>query len=58
MDNLRKSKFKYVFYKVNVKGTTFTKVLVGPFKSRSDAINNMNNVKSKLNISSAFIMKF
>ncbi|MGB5919782.1 SPOR domain-containing protein [Arcobacter sp.] len=58
MDNLRKSKFKYVFYKVNVKGTTFTKVLVGPFKSRSDAINNMNNVKSKLNISSAFILKF
>ena len=58
MDNLRTSNLKYVFYKVNVKGTTFTKVLVGPYNSRSDAINNMNSVKAKLKIDSAFILKF
>jgi DedD protein len=58
MDTLKNSNFKYVFYKVNVKGTTFTKVLVGPFNSRSDAINKMNDIKAKLNIKSAFIMKF
>ncbi len=57
MDNLKNSKLNYVFYKVDVKGTTFTKVLVGPYNSRNDAIKNMNGVKAKLKIKSAFILK-
>jgi DedD protein len=57
MDNLRNSRLNYQLYKVDVKGTTFTKVLVGPYNSRSDAQNNMNSVKAKLNIKSAFILK-
>ncbi|WP_419764238.1 MAG: SPOR domain-containing protein [Arcobacter sp.] len=57
MDNLRNSRLNYQLYKVDVKGTTFTKVLVGPYNSRNDAVNNMNSVKAKLNIKSAFILK-
>lgn len=57
MDNLKNSRLDYVFYKVDVKGTTFTKVLVGPYNSRNDAIKNMNGVKAKLKIKSAFILK-
>lgn len=57
MDNLKNSRLNYVFYKVVVKGTTFTKVLVGPYNSRNDAVKNMNGVKAKLKIKSAFILK-
>ncbi|PLY09234.1 MAG: hypothetical protein C0626_09550 [Arcobacter sp.] len=57
MDNLRNSRLNYQLYKVDVKGTTFTKVLVGPYNTRNDALKNINSVKAKLNIKSAFILK-
>ncbi|WP_428025963.1 SPOR domain-containing protein [Arcobacter sp.] len=57
MDNLKNSKLNYVFYKVDVKGTTFTKVLIGPYKSRNDATKEINTVKNKLKIQSVFILK-
>jgi len=57
MDTLKNSNLNYVYYKVNVKGTTFTKVLVGPYNTRGEAVNSMNGVKAKLNIKSAFILK-
>jgi len=57
MDSLRNSRLNYQLYKVDVKGTTFTKVLVGPYNTRNDALKNINSVKAKLNIKSAFILK-
>ena len=57
MDTLKNSKLNYLLYKVDVKGTIFTKVLVGPYDSRDKATNDMNSVKAKLNIKSAFILK-
>lgn len=56
--NLKNSKLNYKFYKVEVNGITFTKVLVGPYNNRDEAIKNINSVKSKLKVKSAFILKF
>lgn len=55
---LKSSKLSYKFYKVDVNGTTFTKVLVGPYNSRNEAVKNIESVKSKLKVKSAFILKF
>lgn len=55
---LKTSNLDYTFYKVNVNGTTFTKVLIGPYSNRTTALKNVNSVKTKLNIKSAFVLKF
>ena len=56
LENLNKSGLSYELYKVNIKGTDYTKVLIGPYNSRTEAKNNMNSVKKKLNVNSAFIL--
>lgn len=57
MTRLNASGLKYTMYKVDVKGITYNKVLVGPYKSREEAMASMNSVKSKLGIASAFVLK-
>lgn len=57
LKNLENSNLSYKFYKVDVNGTTFTKVLVGPYNSRDEAIKNIESVKNKLKVKSAFILK-
>lgn len=57
LKNLENSNLNYRFYKIEVNGTTFTKVLVGPYNSRDEAIKNIESVKSKLKVKSAFILK-
>ena len=56
LENLNKSGLSYELYKVNIKGTDYTKVLIGPYNNRTEAKNNMNSVKKKLNVNSAFIL--
>lgn len=55
---IRNSNLKYAIYKTKVKGTLYHKVLIGPYSSRAIAKNSINSVKKKLNISSAYIIKF
>ncbi len=57
LKNLEDNNLNYKFYKVNVNGTIFTKVLVGPYNNRNEATSNIDSVKSKLKIKSAFILK-
>lgn len=57
LDNIKSHGYSYKLHKVKVKGKNFTKVLIGPFKSRSTATNNMAKIKAKLSIASAFILK-
>lgn len=50
--------FNYTIYKVTVNGKVYNKVLIGPYKNRASAEQNMSIIKRKLNISSAFILRF
>ncbi len=58
LDKIVNNGFNYTIYKVTVNGKTYNKVLIGPYKNRVEAENDMTIIKRKLNISSAFILRF
>ena len=58
INNIRKNNLKYKIYKVKINGKLFNKVLIGPYSSRALASKDINSIKSKLSISSAYILKF
>ncbi|RXJ98899.1 hypothetical protein CRU98_09045 [Arcobacter sp. CECT 8986] len=58
LDKIQSSGFSYTIYKVTVNGKVYNKVLIGPFNSRANAEKNISTIKRKLNISSAFILRF
>ncbi|MDY0052076.1 MAG: SPOR domain-containing protein [Aliarcobacter sp.] len=57
-NTIRNEKFKYKIYQTEIKGTTYNKVLIGPYSSRTAASQDINAIKEKLNVSNAFIVKF
>ena len=57
LDNILNNGYNYKLYKVIVKGKSFTKVLVGPYKSKKDARAELNAIKKALNVPSAWIIK-
>lgn len=58
INTIRNARFKYKIYQDEVKGTVYNKVLIGPYSTRAAAAENMEDVKQKLDLSSAFIVKF
>ncbi|UFS61407.1 SPOR domain-containing protein [Sulfurimonas sp. HSL-3221] len=54
LDNIKRSGFEYTFHRVVINGAAVNKVLVGPFKSRSDAKARLQDVRRKIE-SGAFI---
>jgi len=58
INNIRNANLKYKIYQVEVKGRLYNKVLIGPYSSRGSAKSNIESIKSKLNLSSAYILKF
>lgn len=50
--------FSYKIYKVSINNKLFHKVLIGPYNSRGQAKLAIDDIKKKLNISGAFILKF
>lgn len=58
IDKIKKQGFDYTIFKVEVNGKIYNKVLIGPYKNRSEAQQKMDSIKRKLNISSAFILRF
>ena len=58
INTIRNAKFKYKIYQEEVKGTIYNKVLIGPYSTRAAAAENIEDVKQKLDLSSAFIVKF
>lgn len=58
LDKIVNNGFAYTLYKVNINGKIYNKVLIGPYKNRAEAEKNMEIIKRKLNISSAFILRF
>jgi DedD protein len=55
---LKKSNLNYISHKMSVKGTSYTKILVGPYKSRINTLENLNKIKQSTKKSGAFIMEF
>ena len=58
INNIRSEGFKYTVYQVDIKGTTYNKVLIGPYSTRGSASQDVDNIKEKLKVSNAFILKF
>lgn len=58
INNIRNANLKYKIYQVEVKGTLYNKVLIGPYSSRAVANENIDDIKKKLKLSSAYILKF
>jgi len=58
VNNIRSAKLKYKVYQDNVSGTTYNKVLIGPYSSKAAASESIEDVKQKLNVTSAFVVKF
>ncbi|MFA9373782.1 MAG: SPOR domain-containing protein [Poseidonibacter sp.] len=55
---MRDANLKYKIHQVEVKGKIFNKVLIGPYSSKASASENINDIKKKLNLSSAYVLKF
>ena len=58
ISKIKNANLKYKVHQVEVKGKLFNKVLIGPYSSRASASDNIENIKKKLNLSSAYILKF
>ena len=58
INNIKKANLKYKVYTVEVNGVLYNKVLIGPYTSRANAKQDIDNIKKKLNLSSAFVLKF
>ena len=58
ISKIKKADLKYKIYQVEIKGKLYNKVLIGPYSSNASATKSIDNIKSKLNLSSAYILKF
>lgn len=58
INKIRDANLKYKIHQVEVKGKVFNKVLIGPYSSKASASENINDIKKKLNLSSAYVLKF
>ena len=56
LKNITSQGFKYKVIQEDVKGSTFNKLLIGPYSSRAAASNDASSVKNKLNIQNTFIV--
>ena len=55
---IRNAKLKYKIYQDTVNGVAYNKVLIGPYSSKAAASESVEDVKQKLNVTSAFVVKF
>ncbi|PRM90416.1 SPOR domain-containing protein [Aliarcobacter cryaerophilus] len=58
LKNITSQGFKYKVIQEDVKGSTFNKLLIGPYSSRATASNDVSSVKNKLNIQNTFIVNY
>lgn len=58
ISKIKNANLKYKVHQVEVKGKLYNKVLIGPYSSKANASDNIENIKKKLNLSSAYILKF
>jgi len=58
LDEISKKGFEYAVHPVNVKGTVYNKVIIGPYPTRNIANQKLPEIKQKLKKSGAYILKF
>lgn len=58
VNSIRSANLKYKIYQDTVNGISYNKVLIGPYSSKAAASENIEDVKQKLNVTSAFVVKF
>ena len=58
LNSIKSANLKYKIYEDDSKGTVYNKVLIGPYSSKEAAAQSVENVKEKLNVTSAFVVKF
>ena len=58
ISKIRDANLKYKVHQVDIKGKLYNKVLIGPYSSRAVAKQNIDNIKKKLSISSAYVLKY
>ena len=58
VSTIRNAKLKYKIYQDTVNGVAYNKVLIGPYSSKAAASESVEDVKQKLNVTSAFVVKF
>ncbi len=58
VSTIRNAKLKYKIYQDTVNGVVYNKVLIGPYSSKAVASESVEDVKQKLNVTSAFVVKF
>lgn len=58
VNSIRNAKLKYKIYQDTVNGVSYNKVLIGPYSSKAAASENIEDVKQKLSVTSAFVVKF
>lgn len=56
--NITAKGYKYKVHPVTIKGKIYNKVLIGPFKSRADATQKLNQVKVDFKNPNSYILKF
>jgi len=54
---LKSSKYKYILHKMTINGKLYTKVLVGPYKTRAKITNELNNIRKITNNKKAYVME-
>ena len=50
LKKIKQANYKYIVYKMKVKGTFYNKVLIGPYKSRKEALKVINQVRQTLKV--------
>lgn len=58
LKNISKQGFSYKLVTEDIKGKTFNKLLIGPYKTKAQAQADIQGVKDKLNIKSTFIVAY
>ena len=58
LNNIKSANLKYKIHEENKNGSTINKLLIGPYASKEAANAAVSSVKQKLNVASAFVVKF
>jgi DedD protein len=58
VNEIRNGGFKYKIYQIEIKGTIYNKVLIGPYSTKGSAGQDVDNIKEKLKVTNAFVVKF
>lgn len=58
INEIRNGGFKYKVYQIEIKGTIYNKVLIGPYSTKGSAGQDVDNIKEKLKVTNAFVVKF